>query len=95
MQKQENFADFSRFESFVEAQETVNDDEEKKDVPQPKLHRRSFSLDDTQVSEYLRVQASRRLHARVGVDSRSSFSRVFFDSREPLFRMLIMHGVGR
>lgn len=48
VQKQENFADFSRFESFVEAQETVNDDEEKKDVPQPKLHRRSFSLDDTQ-----------------------------------------------
>ena len=51
LQKQENFADFSRFESFVEAQETVvDDDEEKKDMPQPKpLHRRSLSLDDAQV----------------------------------------------
>lgn len=49
LQKQENFADFSRFESFVEAQETVVDDEEKKDMPQPKpLHRRSLSLDDAQ-----------------------------------------------
>ena len=50
VQKQEDFADFSRFESFVEAQETVDDTEEgKKEMPQPKLHRRSFSLDDAQV----------------------------------------------
>lgn len=49
LEKQEDFADFSRFESFVEAQETVVDDEGKKDSPQPKLHRRSLSLDDAQV----------------------------------------------
>ena len=48
-QKQEDFADFSRFESFVEAQETINGGEGKKDSPQPKQHRRSFSLDDSHV----------------------------------------------
>ena len=48
VEKQEDFADFSRFESFVEAQEIVNGGEEKL-TPTPKLHRRSFSLDDAQV----------------------------------------------
>ena len=49
VQRQEDFADFSRFESFVEAQETVNRGEGKVSSPQPKLHKRSFSLDDSHV----------------------------------------------
>ena len=49
VEKQEDFADFSRFESFVEAQESVNGGEGKKSSPQPKLHKRSFSLDDSHV----------------------------------------------
>lgn len=44
VQKQEDFADFSRFESFVEAQETVIERVEN-ESPEPRLHRRSFSLD--------------------------------------------------
>ena len=45
VEKQEDFADFSRFESFVEAQGEVR----RASSPRPAQHRRSFSLDSVRL----------------------------------------------
>jgi len=52
VEKQEDFADFSRFESFVEAQggEAVI---RRSSSPRPAQHRRSFSLDHSRVSLFV------------------------------------------
>lgn len=46
VEKQEDFADFSRFESFVEAQEGEGT---RSSSTRPGIHRRSFSLDHSHV----------------------------------------------
>ena len=46
VEKQEDFADFSRFESFVEAQEGEGT---RGSSTRPGIHRRSFSLDHSHV----------------------------------------------
>ena len=50
-EKQEDFADFSRFESFVEAQggQAVL---RRESSPRPAQHRRSFSLDHSRVRHF-------------------------------------------
>lgn len=48
VEKQEDFADFSRFESFVEAQ-GAGGVVRRGSSPRPAQHRRSFSLDHSRV----------------------------------------------